>query len=86
MEIEFEVEGNEQPRYEKLRLSADLPYELARTIHYTWRKIGRKYEASAENYLGLWDDRVYEAPTESRLIGIYMCCRKFCCVGTLNRD
>lgn len=35
MGIEFEVERNEQPRYEKLRLSADLHHEMARIIHYT---------------------------------------------------
>ncbi|KAJ5799778.1 uncharacterized protein N7518_001846 [Penicillium psychrosexuale] len=83
VEIEFEVERNEQPSYEKLRLSADLPHELARTIHYTWRKIGCKDEASADNYPRPWDDRVYEAPSGSRLIGIYMRCQEFCCVGAL---
>ncbi|CDM30695.1 unnamed protein product [Penicillium roqueforti FM164] len=45
--------------------------------------MGCKDAASADNYLRLWDDRVYVAPSGSRLIGIYMRCQEFCCVGAL---
>lgn len=45
----FEVERNEQARYEKFRLSATLPNELAHTVGYNRREVWCKDDASAES-------------------------------------
>ncbi|KAJ5412979.1 hypothetical protein N7465_005284 [Penicillium sp. CMV-2018d] len=84
MEIEFEVERNEQRRYEKLRLSAALPNDLAHTIGYNRREVWCKDDTSAESCqrASEWD-RVYKPPSGSRLIGIYMRCQEFYRVGAL---
>lgn len=78
MEIEFEVERNEQPRYEKLRLSASLPHDLSGTVDYNWREVWCKDDASAESCQRVLErDRVYQPPNGSRLVGIYMRCQEF---------
>jgi hypothetical protein len=84
MEIEFEVERNEQPRYEKLRLSATLPNDLAHTAGLNRREMWCKDDASVESCQWVLEpDRVYKPPSGSRLIGIYMRCQEFYRVGAL---
>ncbi|KAF4765795.1 hypothetical protein HAV15_003177 [Penicillium sp. str.  len=84
MGIEFEIERNEQPRYEKLRLSATLPNDLAHTVGYNRQEVWCKDDASAKGCQRLLEcDRVYKPPSGSRLVGIYMCCQEFYRVGAL---
>lgn len=84
MEIEFEVERNEQPRCQKLKLFANLPHDLAATVDYNWREVWCKDDASAEGCRRLLEHgRVYKPPSGSRLVGIYMRCQQFYYVGLL---
>ncbi|KAJ5833106.1 hypothetical protein N7474_001417 [Penicillium riverlandense] len=78
VEIEFEVERSEQPLYKKLRLSINY------TVGYDRRDVWCKDEASAESHQRLLaGDRVYEPPSESKLVGIYVGCQEFFRVGAL---
>ncbi|KAJ5257439.1 hypothetical protein N7524_008995 [Penicillium chrysogenum] len=84
VEIEFEIEWNEQPRYEKLRLSIASPDDPANTLGYDWRDVWCRDGTSAESYQRLLArDRVYKPPSESRLVGIYVGCQEFSRVGAL---
>ena len=84
MEIEFEIEWNEQPQYEKLRLSIALPDDPPNTVGYDWRDVWCRDGKSAESYQRLLaHDKVYKLPSESRLVGIYVGCREFSRVGAL---
>ncbi|KAF3015672.1 hypothetical protein E8E15_000412 [Penicillium rubens] len=63
VEIEFEIEWNEQPRYEKLRLSIASPDDPANTLGYDWRDVWCRDGTSAESYQRLLArDRVYKPP------------------------
>ncbi|ODM15381.1 hypothetical protein SI65_09322 [Aspergillus cristatus] len=84
LEIEFEVERNEQPRYQKLRLPINSPNGPADTVGYDWRDVWCKHETSAESYERLLArGRVYRLPSESRLVGIYVGCQRLSRFGAL---
>lgn len=84
MEIEFEIEWNEQPRYEKIRLSIASPDDPANTAGHDWRDVWCRDAMSAESYQRLLArDRVYKPPRESRLVGIYVGCQEISRVGAL---
>ena len=84
MEMEFEIEWHEQPRYEKLRLSIASPDDPANTVGDDWRDVWCRDGTSAESYKRLSArDRVYNPPSESRLVGIYVGCQEFSRVGAL---
>lgn len=76
MEIEFEIEWNEQPRYKKLRLSIASPDDPANTVGYDWRDVWCRDGTPAESYQRLLArDMVFKPPSESRLVGTYVGCQ-----------
>lgn len=82
LELEFEVEQNEQPRYD--RISRNSPHEPTSAIEYTWRDTWYQNETFAQSHpKALMHDRLYKAPSESRLVGIYVGCQDFSRVGAL---
>ncbi|KAJ5952156.1 uncharacterized protein N7479_010569 [Penicillium vulpinum] len=84
LEIEFEVGRNEQHRYEKLGLPANISHDLGHIVSCYWRETQCKDDASAEDYQRFSvSERVYKPPNGSRLVGIYMCCQEFSRVGAL---
>lgn len=78
------------PRHEDLAISTLLPSpsaspdDPANTAVYDWRDVWCRFKSSAKTYQRLMArDRVYAPPRESRLVGIYMGCHEFSCVGAL---
>ena len=68
----------------ELRLSIASPDDPANTVGDDWRDVWCRDGTSAESYKRLSArDRVYNPPSESRLVGIYVGCQEFSRVGAL---
>lgn len=80
MEVGFEVEQKEQPRY-KMTLSIN-PFN---TVDVDWRDVwceDRAFAGTSKEHFSN-RDRVYKLPSRSMLVGIYARCQEFSHVGAL---
>lgn len=84
--LEFEIEQTEQPRYKKLRFTSDPSHGPVVPGEYHWRDTWCKDKISAEDCPPLFPkDRTYQPPSESRLVGIYVGCQGLSCFGALYK-
>ncbi|KAG2416352.1 hypothetical protein HFD88_007567 [Aspergillus terreus] len=82
MEIGFEV-GQDEPRYKTLGLPTTSPADGDPYDGYDWRDVWRRDGSSADYHSLAGGGSVYDPPSESRLVGIYVGCQDFCDVGAV---
>lgn len=84
VEIDFEVEHNASPKSQRLSLAFEPPYTPETAVDYEWRDVWCKDRAAVERTtLQRGSDKVYAAPSNSRLMGIYIGCQRFSNVGAI---
>jgi hypothetical protein len=82
MEIGFEV-GQDEPRYKTLGLPTTSPADGDPYDGYDWRDVWRRDGSSADYHSLAGGGSVYDLPSESRLVGIYVGCQDFCDIGAV---
>lgn len=86
-QIEFEFVSNGQYVLKRLNLSAEQPHANTISVGYGWRNVWYQHAIPAEN--DHWGsthsarDTVYNAPSESKLVGLYVSCQGMSCFGAL---
>ncbi|RAK84621.1 hypothetical protein BO79DRAFT_202256 [Aspergillus costaricaensis CBS 115574] len=84
VEIDFEVEHNASPKCQRLSLALEPPYTPETAMDYGWRDVWCKDKATVECTTRQGgSDKVYAAPSNSRLMGIYIGCQRFSSVGAI---
>ncbi|PYH74879.1 F-box protein [Aspergillus vadensis CBS 113365] len=84
VEIDFEVEHNASPKCQRLSLALESPYTPETAMDYGWRDVWCKDKAAVECTTRQGgSDKVYAAPSNSRLMGIYIGCQRFSSVGAI---
>lgn len=82
MEIGFEV-GQDEPRYKTLGLPTTSPADGDPCDGYDWRDVWCRDGSSADYHSLAGGGSVYDPPSESRFVGIYVGCQDFCDVGAV---